>query len=95
MIEFDKMQIPSIVVMWISHTILVGLATIGVCVFVRWLRSAHFFMLSTFGGENAKNYYYFYPFFISLFVGVMFRGESDRYYNLKANGHKNMPRLFY
>ena len=33
MIEFDKMQIPSIVVMWISHAILVGLATIGVCVF--------------------------------------------------------------
>ncbi len=45
-VEFDKMQIPLKVVYGLIHTSFkISLATIGVCVFMRWLRSAHFLRL--------------------------------------------------
>ena len=54
--EFDKMQIPYAVrVYHIPNLYIVCLATTGVCVFVRWLRSAHFFIFIKGERKNEKS----------------------------------------
>lgn len=45
-VEFDKMQIPLKGIVWfIPASFKISLATIGVCVFVRWLRRIFFVLL--------------------------------------------------
>ena len=66
--EFDKMQIP-LCVNGYTHFAKISLATIGVCVFVRLLRWAHFFiLLKERRSNNEKNFVFNFSNGILLFV---------------------------